>query len=366
MPHEQVGLISTAVSATATPVAYRSVQEVHVDFLLEEEFIVNREFGRLFLTACHPSLNFRTLDVLQVTRSHLCRHGEIDLRVELSAVDACGTAHRLVLLIENKIGASFQPAQAERYGLAGHEEELGHGLTAVTVLVAPARYVARGHRFMCALSYEEIGEWFCPNDSDRRDAKIAVLQVAITRSATQRVQKPDTTMTAFRAAYYDHLQHYNARQGTDFSMRLPTVTYVGDTWFEMRSKSLPDWIRFRHMAPTGYVEISFRNTDLDKAEPFLRRYMPGDFTLTCTGKYHQHTTIRRPISRIVEFDNYEKARPIVETSLAHMERLLRLAVDNRPQLEAGLVPLRRTKGGVPLPIEPALAVPETLPDPSDS
>ena len=100
--------------------------------------------------------------------------------------------------------------------------------------------------------------------------------------------------------------------------------------------------------------------------PILRRYVPDDFTLTSTGKYHQHATIRRPGSGILEFNNYEKARQIVETSLAHMERLLRLAVDNRAQLEAGLVPLRQTKGGVPHPIAPALAVPETLPEPSDS
>ena len=321
----------------------RSVREIHVDFLLEEEFAANPEFAGNFVHACPIDPPHGPCQVQNVTRSWVCKHGEIDLRVDLSfALPGEGQCH-LVLLIENKINAAFQPDQPERYSLAAQDEEQESGRRAFALLVAPAAYITKGHKFPSAVTYEDMRTWFCPDNKRRQDAKTAIIDNAIEKSGATGVQVVDTAMTDFRKAYYSYLEEYNRRHGTDFAMRPPAPTYAGDTWFILKSKSLPDWIRFRHMAPTGYVEVSFANAPLGPIETFLRQIAPTDFTVTKTGKYGQHATVRRPIKPIGDFDSFETVRPIVAEAFRHFETLLWLVRHNRARLEAALVPAQ--KGG---------------------
>ena len=321
-------------------VRYRSVKEVHVDFLLEEEFAANPEFARRFVLACPSDAPHGPCQVQQVTRSWMCKHGEIDLRVELSvAVPGKGQC-QLVLLIENKINAAFQPAQPERYSAAAQDEERESGRKVFALLVAPAAYINKGHKFPRAVTYEDMRTWFCPDNQRRHDAKKAFIDSAIEKFSAQGVQIVDTAMTDFRKAYYNCLEEYNRGNDTDFIMREPAQTYWGDTWFILKSKTLPGWMRFRHMAATGYVEVSFADTPLGPVETLLRQIFPEGFTVTKTGKYGQHATIRRPIERIGNFGSFEAVRPIVGEAFRHFEALLRLVRDNRARLEAALIPAK--------------------------
>ncbi len=321
-------------------IGYRSVREIHVDFLLEEEFAANPEFAGKFVRACPIDPPHGPCRVQKVTRSWVCKHGEIDLRVELSVAVPGKEQCQLVLLIENKINAAFQPAQPERYSAAARDEERESGRKAFALLVAPEAYIEKGHRFPSAVTYEDMRTWFCPDNQRRQDTKKAIINNAIEKSSATGVQIVDTAMTDFRKAYYGYLEEYNRRHGTDFAMREPAQTYAGDTWFILKSTSLPDWIRFRHMAPTGYVEVSFANAPLGPIETFLRQIAPEDFTVTKTGKYGQHATIRRPIKPIGNFGSFEAVRPIVAEAFRHFETLLWLVRHNRARLEAALIPAK--------------------------
>ncbi len=323
-------------------IAYRSVREIHVDFLMEEEFAANPEFAGHFVRACGFDLPDGPCHVQKVTRSWVCRHGEIDLRVELSVALPEKGQCWFVLLIENKINAAFQPAQPERYSAAAQDEELNSGRRAFALLVAPEAYIKKGHQFPRAIAYEDMRTWFCPDNRLRGDTKRALIDDAIEKSSVSGVQIVDITMTEFRAAYYRYLQDYNGQQGADFAMRQPAPTYAGDTWFILRSKSLPAWMLFRHMATTGYVEVSFKDTPLGPVEALLRDIFPEDFTVTKTGKYSQHSTIRRPISQIIDFRSFEAVQTIVGEAFYHFGTLLRLLHDNRARLEAVLIPAQNS------------------------
>ena len=315
----------------------RSIQEFWIDFLLEEEFRVDRGFARSFLAACNSTLNYLRTD--QVTHSMSDKHGEADVVVLLSTTREPNRPERLALLIENKITAGFQPRQAERYrlrGEAGKSEDLWDAY--LTVLVVPAAYIPTAHGFDAEVPLERIKDWICLNDPTRRAFKLARIDEAISKKNTTGVQIVDPEMTTFRAAYYANLQRFNHRQGTDFSMREPKDTYYGDSWFILKSNALPPRSEIRHMATAGNIELTFKDTDYAKAAGITELLEP-DMTLVQTGKYQQHVTVRLPAPKIMTFNAFERDKEIIEAVLASAERLWRMFQRNRSRFETLLTPV---------------------------
>src|SRR6266436_5009178 len=99
--------IATPPDEVSSP---RKVQEVHVDFLLQEEFCVNPSFLRKFIE--DVGLKHIPGDIVRVQRSESDPYGEADLVVVYTLE---GSSEKIALLIEDKIRAVFQPQQAERY-----------------------------------------------------------------------------------------------------------------------------------------------------------------------------------------------------------------------------------------------------------
>lgn len=303
----------------------RLIQEFRIDFLLEEEFCVDPAFVQAFIAAC--GLDFIPEAVTRVVNSLSDEHGEADLLVLISKRALSGQILAHALLIEDKISAGFQPAQAARYQRRGYEGTRSQNWDEfTTILVAPQAYIPNNHGFDAAVSLEQIKTWICKGDVARQSFKIRKIDEAIHKKNATGVQIVDSNMTLFRTAYYEALQEFNARRGTDFTMRPPAPTYSGDTWFVLKSASLPKWVQFRHMAPNGSVEMSFQNTDFIKAAA-LRGLLDKDIALIKTGKYDQHVTLRLPAPKISSFSNFSAAQGDVEAALQGAERLLRLAIN---------------------------------------
>lgn len=309
----------------------RSIQEFRIDFFLEEEFSVDPNFIRSFLSACGSSLTVKQVE--QVSHSVSDKHGEADVVVLFSAEKQNGDIVKAVLLIEDKINASFQPDQPDRYRQRG-EEGLSGGKWAafVTVLVAPAAYIRIPHGFDAALSLEQIKGWICPSDPARQAFKVAKIDEAIRKKNSTGVMTVDEAMTEFRRSYYEYLQTFNKEHGTDFTMRKPAPTWWGDTWFQLKSLTLPLWIEIRHMAPNGNVEISFKKTELAKAAA-LSELLESDMNLIATGKYNQHVTIRLQVPPIPAFDSFERDQTKIEAALLSAERLWRFYQAKRAEFE---------------------------------
>ena len=318
----------------------RSIQEFRIDFFLEEEFTVDLIFAQAFLAACGSSLSVKRVE--QVLHSVSDKYGEADLVVLITADQSDGRTAKIALLIEDKINAGFQPDQPLRYRQRG-EEGVSHGSwdCFVTVLVAPTAYIALSHGFDTAVSLEQVKEWICPADAVRRAFKVAKIEEAIRKKSATGVQIVDRAMTEFRAAYYDNLQAFNLRCGTDFSMRPPAPTYYGDTWFVLKSAALPEWAEIRHMSQTGNIEINFKDTEFSKAAP-IGALIEADMALIPTGKYKQHVTIRLPTPKIPVFDSFERVQPQIETALLNAEKLWRLYQRERARFNAILMPARRS------------------------
>jgi hypothetical protein len=318
----------------------RSIQEFRIDFFLEEEFTVDGDFVRAFMAAAGKDpLSAKCVEY--VSHSVSDKYGEADLVVLITTALPSGSAVKLALLIEDKINAGFQPSQPQRYRQRGEEGvSSGRWASFVTVLVAPAAYITLSHGFDAAVSLEQIREWICPHDAERRAYKVGKIEEAIKKQGTHGVQTVDYDMTTFRIAYYEYLQTFNSQRGTNFTIRAPAPTYYGDTWFVLKSASLPTWAQLRHMAQTGNIEINFNDVEFAKSDR-LAEFLESDMVLVSTGKYKQHVTVRLATPQIPKFDSFERDRPKVEAALLSAERLWRLYLEKLAGFEAILVPARR-------------------------
>jgi hypothetical protein len=318
----------------------RSIQEFRIDFLLEEEFTVDFNFVRSFMAAaCKDPHSAKCVEY--VSHSVSDKYGEADLVVLITATLPSGHVVKLALLIEDKINAGFQPSQPQRYRQRGNEgESSGYWDSFVTVLVAPAAYITLSHGFDVAVSLEQIRGWICPHDAARRAFKVGKIDEAIKKQGTHGVRNVDSDMTAFRISYYEYLQIFNSHRGTNFTIRAPAPTYYGDTWFVLKSASLPVWVQLRHMAQTGNIEIDFKDVEFAKSDR-LAKFLESDMVLISTGKYKQHVTVRISTPQIPMFDSFERDRLKVGAALLSAERLWKLYLEKRTEFEAILVPARR-------------------------
>src|SRR5260370_1678836 len=177
--------------------AGRGVREIHIDFLVDEEFIVDPSFLHQFIEAAER--NDGPCQVERVKRSVGDQFGEADLTVVYRRSE--GDRERVAILIEDKIRAEFQPRQAERYRERGkHGTGKGKEWDRYwTCLVAAESYLEDGgNGFDAVVRLEQIRDWMAASEPKRHEFKVHVINEAIEKAGWTGVQTIDQAMTSFR------------------------------------------------------------------------------------------------------------------------------------------------------------------------
>jgi hypothetical protein len=327
----------------------RSIQEFHVDFLLEEEFSSNLTFASSFGRACE--IDWPITAVASVATNVGYRGRELDVVVVLETLSPTGEAAMVGLLIENKISAPPQPDQAKTYRDRG-EEGAGHCWDDYrTILVAPSAYVGEKDAYQCFVPLEEIQNWLGAQNDTRAIFKRRKIAEALKKKNSSGVQIIDPVMTAFRENYYIFLNDFNLRHNTDFLIPSPKPTWYGDTWFDIKSNELPPWVKMRHRiwtskkAATGLIEISFPNADvssMDSLKPLLESNLQ-DAQLIRNGAHQQHTAIEIRVPEVCATNPFEQERSKLEVALSAGERLWRFFLKHAQLIEEAVDTARAPK-----------------------
>jgi hypothetical protein len=307
-----------------------TVQEVHVDFLLEEEFSVDLNFLRRFIEAAGQ--HGTPLQIQSVGRSVCDQWGEADLVVVYKEIE--GNGDRVALLIEDKIRAGFQPLQPDRYRERGDSGRGARWDRYWTCLVAPKSYVDsnRHHGFDAAVTLEQIKECLAVSEPKRREFKVRVIAQAIEKKDRTGVQVVDKVMTAFRTSYFSVFEKCFADQRKDVRMRPPGDTWSGDSWFEIRSTLLPPGAYINHKSTAGFVDLTFPNTNAALLKPIELCLEPG-MRIEKTGK---SAAIRLVVRKIDQFKDFDQERAKVDEALSDVRRLLFFYTRERDRLEPAL------------------------------
>lgn len=299
----------------------RSIQEFWIDFLLEEELSCSPEFAGRFLEQC----GFDGGSIREVRHSVCDQFGETDVLADCILLSGSPGA----LLIEDKINASFQHQQAERYRLRGEAGVSDGRWTAFrTVLVAPTRYIGTGtHGFDVAIPLEHLTEWVCPNDPGRAEFKRARLLQAIEKKNATGIQIVDEVMTRYRAWYSARIEEFNSRTGSHFVAPAPRPAWHGDNWIQFKSSALPAACELRHMSRTGIVDLTVKDAPIS-ALVSLKPLLTPSMSLQAKGRYKQHSAIEISITPIEDFANLDGIAPIVDLALGRARELEQFLISN--------------------------------------
>lgn len=182
-----------------------SVRERDIDLLLIEEFHVEPAFRQFMVKSLAPQYEIE--DFIGAWHSVSTHNGESDVIVIFDH----NNGERVAILIENKINATAQPKQDERYierGKEGIKKNLWD--TFVTCLFAPQNYLDNSnHNYQKQLSYEAVQRFFGTVKNVRADYKSSLLEAAIQHQRRSKQREVNESSTQFAHKYIHHIQsHY--------------------------------------------------------------------------------------------------------------------------------------------------------------
>lgn len=182
----------------------------------------------------------------------------------------------LALMIENKIGAEFQPDQADRYRIRGEA-----GMTAsqwsqyTTALLAPERYIKSmtgEHVFDVTITYEEIAQELASYGDARSDWRSEILrQAARDRMAHSRPIIPDQDVTYLMSRLHEMAA---AKQ---INLELPstrTWNMASASWYTFPKQGAPAGISLDHRASEGIVCLNVKRTKSEDITKVVANILP--------------------------------------------------------------------------------------------
>ena len=234
-----------------TPITVSGVSERDVDLLLLEEFIASEDFVHWFANAAGLEC---PVSFVSGARSVTESIGESDIEISLAAASGEGCR----LLIENKIGAAFQPRQSERYRERGAAYVKRRECDTIrTVLVAPASYVGdhRSVDFDAFITYEAIADWFESRaDLGRRaEYKLTILRAAIEKAIHGYQAIADAPVTDFWHSYWQAAREL----APELEMEEPIGKPAGAGFVYFRPSALGPGVAIVHKLRHGFLDLQF-------------------------------------------------------------------------------------------------------------
>jgi hypothetical protein len=248
--------------------SFSSVRERDIDLLLLEELTVSPAFRTWFLRQISPSTE--EVDGFvdawhSVTDSEL---GESD--IEFGVVHSDGT--QTLVMIENKVDATFQEAQLERYEKRGEKATTEEWDSYVTGLFAPEAYLAGTNKtgvVVGTVSYEAARDWFREQETARAGFKAEMLTEAIEQGRRGYTPEIDEDVSALHQHYWE-LSH---ERFPELGMDRPDGVPSGNLWVRFDPSGLPSEVQLIHKMGRGDVDLQFSGA-ASEIDSFQRRYSP--------------------------------------------------------------------------------------------
>jgi hypothetical protein len=234
-------------------ISIAGVCERDLDLFLLEEFLSNVRFLQWFASAAGVGTN---ASLLEIRRSVTQTNGESDLELTLQSSEG----NRVRLLIENKVNASFQPQQAERYrARAEGYVKAGHCVAARTVLIAPHRYLRdslANKGFDVSISYEDVRAELEGHElvGSRIEYKRALLVAAIEKSCRGYQAEADEPVTAFWRSYW----RLATEMAPELAMKEPHGKPSGAGHITFSPSRLPSRVNICHKLIDGNVDLQLK------------------------------------------------------------------------------------------------------------
>ena len=217
---------------------FDAIYERDIDLLLVEEFLSDVAFFDHFTfgTSIPKPLS---LDDLKAFRSISAVNGETDVLIQYKSITGPVT-----LFIENKIDASFQPSQIERYITRKSE----HPNNAYAILVAPNDYINGRNGFDYSISYESLLPYF-ERLGKRGLVKIEMIEIAINKLRRGYQATNDANNLRFQTFYWEIVSRF-----PELKMERPRIKPARSSWILLNHIKFPK-IKIYHKVINGRIDI---------------------------------------------------------------------------------------------------------------
>jgi hypothetical protein len=271
---------------------FEDIRERDMDFLFIEEFNVNDDFSK-YLFKDHI---LEIKNVVEIFAKHSIvdsHYGETDIYVELSTKN-----DNIVLLIENKIDAQFQPQQSSRYNIRKENIIKENSKTIVyTILFAPEKYIL-GHKesndFDICIAYEKVMEYFRTNDTKRNKYKATIVEMAIAQARRGYNIKEDAIVTKFWKNYWSYLMN----NYSNITMKEPIIKPFDADWPLFYFYWLPKKWEIHHKLSRGYIDLQ---TTLNENEIKKFENINKEISIAKTGKSYSLRIMVPKVDRMKDF-----------------------------------------------------------------
>ncbi len=264
-----------------------SVRERDIDLLILEELYAQESFNSLFLNV----LNKKDFTFVRAYRSMtMSGLGETDIQIEYTN----NKGYKLYVLVENKVGAEFQPAQYERYLMRANLLK-SDTTEAYVILTAPESYIKQKSDFEYHLSYEQIILWYGEKDFDKNRFiyKQELLHLAVEQERRGYQIVRDEQVTQFWKQYYLYLEEHLP----ELKMSAPKAKPSQSSFAYFHPKWLPENTRLIHKMNKGYLdfELSGQANSYNEIITKYGHHLSDDMGIVVTNKSLVIRTETKPI-----------------------------------------------------------------------
>lgn len=283
-----------------------SILERDVDLILLEELITDNSFCEWFVN----ELNLpRFLSVNGAWRSITdFGLGETDILFSYNSEDS-----KIFVLIENKLDASFQEAQYERYTKRANEYLIKNECDKTyTVLVAPNLYCENQNDFENYISYETIASRFESIGSKRNLFKSELLKIASEKLRRGYQPINSETVQKFWHLYWN----FKEKNHPSFTMKKPGIVPHNSDWPMLYDDELQG-ITFYHKLGQGNTDANFRGFS-NELYFKIKEKLPYGMLLE---KHNKSFSIRIKSTKIDRTKEFEDQIEDIKKGLINLEQI---------------------------------------------
>lgn len=285
-------------------ISISGVCERDIDLLLLEEFWSSSNFLQWFVSQV-VSPNCIAHNLLEASRSVTQSNGESDLEISFQDSENC----EISLLIENKVNASLQPQQAERYTIRGNIYLTQNKCSSFyTIIIAPDRYFNNEldlKGFDKKVSYEVIRDWFINNQDieNRKFYKVALLTAAIEKGTYGYQLLADAPVSDFWHKYWQLAE----KIAPELKMEKPGPKPANAGFIYFRPSVLPrkpQRIEIVHKTFRGNVDLQFggMGEKLDELKTQFKQFTTSGMKFEKANKSGSIRLYVPPVNPAIDFE----------------------------------------------------------------
>lgn len=283
-----------------------SIQERDVDLIILEELSTDNTFCEWFVM----KLGLPKLSKIDGTWRSITDYGlgETDLLFSYYSEN-----QKIYVLIENKITATFQEQQYERYEERKKlyiKDKLCN--KAYSVLIAPQLYCENQNNFEHFVTYEEIIGRLEFTASKRNLFKSQLLKIGAEKLRRGYQPINSTPVQEFWTLIWDLVE----KNYPDFQMKKPGIVPLNSDWPKMLHKNLKNITFFYKLTP-GYTDATLKGYP-DDVKYKLKNHLFNNVSIV---EHRSSFSIRIQSPQIDKLKNFDNQKQKIEKGLNNLKKI---------------------------------------------